>query len=433
MKKILLLVFILCLTKIYGQFSDRKIITACQTCGVYSLDLADLDGDKDLDILAASNSDGKISWYKNQGRNAFSDQILISDQMPRANSVKSVDVDADGDQDIVASSSLNKLVWYKNDGSGQFIEQLIMDNPFVAYGWLNSGDIDGDGDQDLIEQRGSDVFFHKNEGKGNFSEAVQLLSLNNSLRSLYLYDFDRDGDLDMVSNIATYTSFSHKIAWFRNDGNAKFSEFTLDDSYIVDAVVPVDWDNDGRSDIVSTKSGKIELYRNKGNNSFGVPELMATNEQYFQRIYAKDLDQDKDQDLILVSLTQRKIIWYPNDGKGNLSSPIDLYFEPADDANDYGLMPLQITDVDEDGNLDLVFGDYATSEIFLLPKPGSIPKNKLKKINPNAADGAKSVFPADLDQDGDQDLVFTATKNDKIGWYENQGALHCKQAIIDAT
>lgn len=433
MKKILLLVFILCLTKIYGQFSDRKIITACQTCGVYAVELTDLDGDKDLDVLAASNSDGRISWYRREENGNYSDQILISDQMPRMLSAKAFDIDGDGDQDVAAGSSLNKLVWFKNDGAGHFTEQIIVDNPFLFYGIFLSGDIDGDGDQDLIEHDFSYVYWYKNDGKGNFSQQIRLLSLIGNLSVLHLYDFDKDGDLDMVSNIATERSFSRKIAWFKNDGTGNFSEHTLDDSYDIDAVFPTDWDNDGKTDIVSIKRGKIELYRNKGNDTFGAPEPLANNEDYDKPIYTADLDKDGDQDIIVVSQGQRKIIWYPNDGKGNLSAPIEVYFDSTHDGYESGPIPLQIIDSDKDGNLDLLFGDYAKSQIFLLPNVGKFPNTQLRTINSNAADGAKSVFSVDLDQDGDQDLVFTATKNDKIGWYENQGAFQFKQHIIDTT
>ena len=39
----------------------------------------------------------------------------------------------------------------------------------------------------------------------------------------------------------------------------------------------------------------------------------------------------------------------------------------------------------------------------------------------NNADGAKSVFAADMDGDGDMDIV-SASDNDTIAWYENNGA-----------
>ena len=57
---------------------------------------ADVDGDGDIDVLSASNN-GRITWYENNGRKAFTPHIITVDAK-KALSVFAADVDGDGDE-----------------------------------------------------------------------------------------------------------------------------------------------------------------------------------------------------------------------------------------------------------------------------------------------------------------------------------------------
>ena len=71
----------------FAQFSSEKIITVCEICALSDVFSADLDGDGDMDVLSASESDAKIAWYENDGTGNFSEQKIISTQANRAVSV----------------------------------------------------------------------------------------------------------------------------------------------------------------------------------------------------------------------------------------------------------------------------------------------------------------------------------------------------------
>src|SRR5690606_19789837 len=76
----------------------------------------DIDGDNDLDLLAASNSNDKIVWYENiDGLGTFSKPNLISTSVNQPTSTYATDIDGDGDLDVLSSSfSDDKVAWYEN-------------------------------------------------------------------------------------------------------------------------------------------------------------------------------------------------------------------------------------------------------------------------------------------------------------------------------
>jgi hypothetical protein len=77
---------------------------------------ADIDGDGDTDVLSASARDDKIAWYENiDGQGNFGLQQIITTNADFALSVYAVDVDGDGDTDVLSASSVDqKIAWYEN-------------------------------------------------------------------------------------------------------------------------------------------------------------------------------------------------------------------------------------------------------------------------------------------------------------------------------
>ena len=70
----------------------------------------------------------KIAWYENDGSQSFTEHV-ISTNADGARSVYAVDVDGDGDIDVLsASESDDKIAWYENDGSQSFTERVISTN-----------------------------------------------------------------------------------------------------------------------------------------------------------------------------------------------------------------------------------------------------------------------------------------------------------------
>ena len=87
--------------------------------GARNVFLADIDGDGDLDVLSASQSDDTIAWYENDGAANPSWTVQdIATSATGAYDVHVADVDGDGDIDIVsASENDNAITWYENNGA----------------------------------------------------------------------------------------------------------------------------------------------------------------------------------------------------------------------------------------------------------------------------------------------------------------------------
>jgi hypothetical protein len=77
---------------------------------------ADLDGDGDPDVLSASELDGEISWYENvNGASSFAPRPINTGNAAFARVVRAVDLDGDGDNDVlVASPGDDTITWYEN-------------------------------------------------------------------------------------------------------------------------------------------------------------------------------------------------------------------------------------------------------------------------------------------------------------------------------
>ena len=77
---------------------------------VYAIDV---DGDGDLDVLSASSLDDKIAWYENDGSQNFTAHTITT-SADWAESLFAIDVNGDGHIDVLSVSTYdNKIAWYK--------------------------------------------------------------------------------------------------------------------------------------------------------------------------------------------------------------------------------------------------------------------------------------------------------------------------------
>lgn len=119
--------------------------------------LGDLDRDGDLDLVVGEAS-GWLNYYENTGTRTGPRFTLISDEFEgikvgRRSAPLLVDLDGDGDLDLLVGSELNGLALFRNIGTPsvpRFEPKGTRMPPVPALAAAAAGDFDADGDLDLV-------------------------------------------------------------------------------------------------------------------------------------------------------------------------------------------------------------------------------------------------------------------------------------------
>ena len=366
--KVLLLLTLLFNVNTYAQFEEQQIIST-EAAGIWQVTGADIDGDGDLDVISACGDDDKVAWYENtDGLGSFDIEHIVTTNANEADDVFAADIDGDDDIDLVVSSAVdNKISWHENtDGLGTFTEHVI--TTFAAYAVsVFAADIDGDGDMDVLSSSWNDdkvSWYENTDGLGDFGPQINIIEEIDASK-IFCADFDGDGDTDLL-----FTSYpENKIIWMENtDGLGNFGEQQIitDLAENAQTVFAADIDGDGDMDALSasTADDKIAWYENTdGLGNFGEQQVITFNAIGAVRVFAADLDNDGDIDVLSASQYDDKIAWYEN----------------------------------TDG-----LGDFGEQQI--------ISTNTLRAV---------SVFAGDIDGDGDTDVVSASHDDNKVAWFEN--------------
>ncbi len=350
-----------------GFGTQRVVSTAL--LGTRSVAVGDLDGDGDADFASASFGSGDFVWFENQdGAGTFGAGIVISNFLSGTHDIDAVDIDRDGDLDLVTASMFDdKIAWYENlDGAGTFGPQLVVTTAANGARSVVASDLDGDGDLDLASASISDhkiAWYENLDGAGLFAAERVVSTFALSAQWVESADLDEDGDQDLVSA----SGLDDKIAWYENlDGHGSFSSeqiiSTVSDG--ANSVGVADIDGDGRTDVLSTSSadGEIAWYRNLGGGFFGSQQVISTAQQIPYSVAAADLDGDGDLDVAAGSFLDDEVAWYENtNGAGSFGAQ-QLVSTAAN-----AVYVVRAADIDGDGEVDLVSASSADSKVAWYP------------------------------------------------------------------
>jgi hypothetical protein len=232
--------------------------------GASHIDAADMDGDGDIDLVGASQltdgiyeQDADIVWFENlDGAGSNWAQRDVDNDFPNAGEAHAVDLDGDGDTDIVGAHSphlgASNFHWWENvDGTAMVWVKREIPFSFLGQGYLDVGDIDNDGDLDLIGSglnTGSIGFWQNLDGTGTNWQAWFVTTLPGG-RTIQLADLDGDGDLDALA--ATTAPPQYGGAWWIEniDGVGFLWQLRMLDFLIPSLrpwIAPGDIDHDGK-------------------------------------------------------------------------------------------------------------------------------------------------------------------------------------------
>lgn len=356
----------------------------------------------------------------------FGNQQIISANADQANTVRTADIDGDGDLDIVSASKADhKVAWYENmDGKGTFGSEQVVSASLNRVITVHAADLDGDGDVDIISASEDDrrvVWFENTNGMGVFGPAQTITTSVQITESVYAADIDGDGDLDVLSS--STGNQRHRVAWYENlNGEGSFgSQRNLIPSNLRGAysVRTGDMDDDGDLDIVyGTIDQVIWLTNTNGLGAFGSRILIATDIFGSKDIHLTDLDNDGDLDVLFASTwiagDRISIAWYKNNGNGDFVAQTLI-----DNIDLSGASSIYSADLDKDGDLDVVSTSFRDNAVVWYENIDGQGAFGPQKIISEDALGAMSVYAADIDGDGDNDVLSASEGDGKIAWYEN--------------
>ena len=353
--------------------------------------LADLNGDGKQDLVVANTMGPTLAVLLGKGDGGFA----ARQEYPAVSASSSLavgDLNGDGKPDIAASGG---VVLFGN-GDGTFAT-----GPKLASGSFPEavlGDVNGDGKLDLVTA-GSSVLLGK--GDGSFAAGVDYPT--GGARAVALGDLNGDGKLD----IATANGAAATVSVLLGKGDGTFAaNVDLATGPQPGALALGDLNGDGKLDIVTAgtgqfgQNGTVTVLLGTGNGAFAARVDLRAG-QNTAAVAIGDMNRDGKPDLVLANsgsdASYSVDVWLGN-GDGTFTTV-------ARDFSVDGSNVVALGDLNGDGNLDIV-----ASGMYQSPNQVSVLLGKGDGTLTSSADYGTTASPhpialGDLNGDGNLDIV----------------------------
>jgi len=328
-------------------------------------------------------------------------------------SIHAADLNSDGWIDIVATSRTGTLVnWYENNGDGTFRTNFVSNKPGSGPRDVQIANLDNDDDMDVIvvSDLDSSAYWYENDGEENFTESTISSSLGNA-NSVVVTDMNNDNELDILTSSYGIFASNDLVNYLMNDGSENFTNNPIVDisnSLILDAY-PANIYSNSLQDILiaNTQTNAIRLFKHNANSTFTEQTEVATGVSGVTGLFAIDMDNDGDVDILSASQNDNTIRWHENISQVFTTHIIDNNLDEA--------YAVYAGDLDSDGFMDVAAAGVASGAVNVYIN-NSDDTFSLHRLNGNAAD-ASDVFMADINNDGSLDVISASSTG--VRWYEN--------------
>lgn len=340
---------------------ETHVTDSCQSYCIFPVDI---DSDGDIDIASVG---GGVSWWENPGTDVYCSerdtwtQHLVA-MYGNGRGVTSEDIDGDGDMDLIGAAAYGSqnLVWWENeDGTGTLWSQHIICTESMGACAVSSIDVDGDGDQDIIcgAWYYNNLAWWENEAGDGNAWTLHVIDDNfHDLQSISIVDVNSDGLMDIVGCSSQGSSI---VCWIKQDVSGlnwqKYPVGGISGAWTIDSQ---DIDGDGDMDVVGVGNYSDEVHWWENADGLGTVwtdhlalDLMSNT----YGVHLMDADGDGDQDIITVTCSPVRVIWLENAFGGGT-----VWSQHIINLGVCGLPYISSADFDGDGDRDPVCGAFST-------------------------------------------------------------------------
>ena len=247
--------------------------------------------------------------------------------------------------------------------------------------------------------------------------------------SFYPADIDQDGDIDIVMG----AELAGVVTIWLNQGGAPvtWGQQVVGSLDSAAGLSVADLDADGDLDIVATANGarnRIVWWRNDGGSPLVWTRFVVANDwANSYEVCVTDIDGDQHPDVLSTAWYSGQVVWWRNDG----NDPITWTMQVVDAAF-LGAHSARGADLDGDGDTDIVGTAGEIDQVAWWRNDGGSPIVWTKFVIRENFDSGRSVCAADFDDDGDLDIAATAWTQE-VTWWRNQGGdpLVWEEQVID--
>ncbi|WP_430965533.1 FG-GAP repeat domain-containing protein [Spongiimicrobium sp. 2-473A-2-J] len=357
-----------------------------------------------------------------------SDTHLISTRLGN-NSMdgEAVDIDQDGDMDMILAMEYKRNVILINDGTGKLEDQSAQRFPDSQHDSedMAIADFDQDGDMDIVFVSEDDRTneYYLNKGNGYFENASALLKVKGISNLVGTTDFNSDGFPDLI------VGNQGQNFVLLNDGKGQFldrtSAYLTSNTYTTQDLELADLDGDGDLDMVEANETYNRVLINSGKGSFvdeSKKRLPRVNDQT-REVEVADIDADGDLDIFFANVDfrgfgnpQNRLLI--NDGKGYFTE----ITEEALPKSAYRTVGATFFDVNNDHYMDILSGNRfnGTQMIVLLNDRKSRFVDRTKEYFPECNSYTFDFQVADFNADGLMDVYLCNFRGKDILLFREQ-------------
>ncbi len=413
MQKLLVLLFILPVV----SFSETATQTDWSGGSGYPGPVTDWGNNYDTGYQIDHSADSLLLHW---GILAVSERHTVDGSFDGSRATYAVDVDGDDDVDILgAAYNADDITWWENeDGTGTSWTEHPIDGSFNGAASVYAADVNGDGDIDVLgagymadeiswwesSDTGSGIYWTKHVVWTGYNSAV----------SVYATDVDGDGDVDVLGA----GHYDDLITWWENtDGSGTaWAWHTVDGNFNgATSVYATDVDGDGDVDVLGAGRSCDEIAWWENNNGIGTSWTWHTVDASFDgaaSVYATDMDGDGDTDVFGAAYSADEITWWENSNGAGTSWTKHVV------NNDFGgAFSVYPEDLDDDGDLDMLGAAWLDNDIAWWENTDGTGTAWTEHMVYGSFTGAYSAYATDVDGDGRIDVIGAASEVDDIAWW----------------